>query len=206
MNICGRFSGFRGQFREFRYLQVLTRFEADDFRWSRDPGVPVPERFVDPPPFGLPYPETDAAGRFVAVEHRFEPLPRSEEGHFPLFEDQRRAFLSSARQRGMVRMEFETWLMCVICAWQGDDRERVSDDLYVVAALIRWTRGYAVAWQDAAQPDADEFEDYRFHMPPLSFTTRPSEAFETGLGATFCLTCTDRVHVQLGEARHCPLR
>lgn len=206
MNIRGRFRGFREQAREFHYLQVLTRFEADDFRWSRDSGVPLPERFVDPPPFGMRHPETDAADRFLMVEHRFDALPWYDEGDFPLFEDRPRTFLASARRHGTVRMEFETWLVCVISARQGADRERVADDRHEVAALIGWTWGYAVTWKDVGQPGVDEFEDYRFDMLPLRFVTRPSEAFEVGLGATFGSAVTDRFDIRLGEAQHCPSR
>lgn len=206
VNIRGRFRGFRDQSREFHYLQVITRFEADDFRWSRDPGVPLPAAFLDPPPFGLQHPETDADDRFLTVVHRFDALPWYDEGDFPLFEDQPRAFLASARQHGTVRMEFETWLVCVISSNQGADRERVDDDRYEVAALIGWTWGYAIAWTDAGQPGVDEFEDYRFDMLPLRFVTRPSEAFQTGLGAPFGSARTDRFDIRLGQAQQCPLR
>jgi hypothetical protein len=206
VNIRGRFRGIREQAREFHYLQALTRFEADDFRWRRDTGVPLPVRFVDPPPFGMQRPETDAVGRFRLVEQGFDALPWFDEGDFPLFEDRPRAFLASARRHGSVRMEFETWLVCVISAQQGADREQAADDRYEVAALVGWTWGYAITWRDVGEVGVDEFEDYAFDMLPLRFVPQPSQSFETALGATFGSAVTDRFHIRLGEAQQCPLR
>lgn len=206
VNIRGRFRGFRDQAREFHYLQVLTRFEADDFRWSKDPGVPLPARFVDPPPFGLQHPEADTDGRFRRVEHKFDALPWYDEGDFPLFEDRPRAFLANARAHGTATMEFETWLVCVISASQGPDRDRVGDDAYEVATLVGWAWGYTITWNDAGQLGVDEFEDYTFTMQPLRIVTRPSEAFEAALGTTIGAAVTDRFDIRLGDAQQCPLR
>lgn len=206
VNIRGRFRGFRDQAREFHYLQVLTRFEADDFRWSRDPGVPLPVRFVDPPPFGLQHPESDANGRFRSVEHKFDALPWYDEGDFPLFEDRPRVFLASARALGAATMEFETWLVCVISSSQGSDRDRVGDDAYEVAALVGWTWGYTITWRDVGQLGVDEFEDYTFTMQPLRLVTQASEAFEAALGATLGGAVNDRFDIRLGDAQLCPLR
>lgn len=206
VNIRGRFRGFRDQAREFHYLQVLTRFEADDFRWSRDPGVPLPPRFVDPPPFGLQHLETDADGRFHPMVYRFDALPWYDEGDFPLFEDRPRAFLASARAHGVVTMEFETWLVCVISSSQGPDRDRVGDDAYEVATLAGWSWGYAITWRDAGQLGVDEFEDYSFTMQPLRLVAQPSGAFEAALGTTLGGTVTDRFNIRLGDVTQCPLR
>ncbi len=203
VNVRGRFRGFRDQPREFHYLQVLTRFEADDFRWSRDPSVPLPRSFVDPPPFGMVHPETDGAGRFRSVEHRFDALPWYDEGDFPLFEDRPRAFLASARRHGTVRMAFETWVVCVISAVQGPDPRQVADDRYEVAPLIGWSWGYEIAWRDAGEIGVDELEDYVFTLAPMQFVARPSEAFEAGLGARFGSAVTDGFDVRLGEAQAC---
>lgn len=206
VNIRGRFRGFREQRREFHYLQVLTRFEADDFRWSRDPGVPLPARFVDPPPFGMQHPESGTDGRFRSVEHKFDALPWYDEGDFPLFEDRPRVFLASARARGTATMEFETWLVCVISSSHGPDRDRVGDDAYEVAALVGWTWGYTITWRDVGQLGVDEFEDYTFTMQPLGLVTQPSEAFEAALGTTLGGAVTDRFDIRLGDAQQCPLR
>jgi hypothetical protein len=206
VNIRGRFRSPRDQAREYHYLQALTRFEADDFRWSRDPGVPLPTRFVDPPPFGMQHPESDADGRFRTVEHKFDALPWYDEGDFPLFEDHPRAFLASARARGGATMEFETWLVCVISSSQGPDRDRVGDDAYEVAALVGWTWGYDITWRDVGQIGVDEFEDYTFTMQPLRHEAQPSEAFEAALGATLGGPVNDRFDIRLGDAQRCPLR
>lgn len=206
VNIRGRFRSPRDQAREFHYLQVLTRFEADDFRWSKDPSVPLPARFVDPPPFGLRHPETDTAGQFRAAEHKFDALPWYDEGDFPLYEDRPRAFLANARAHGTATMEFETWLVCVISSKQGPDLDRVDDDAYEVAALVGWTWGYAITWRDVGQIGVDEFEDYTFTMQPLRLVTQPSEAFEAALGATLGAAVTDRFDIRLGDAQQCPPR
>lgn len=206
VNIRGRFRGPRDQAREFHYLQALTRFEANDFRWSPDTSVPLPVRFVDPPPFGMQHPETDTDGRFRSKEHKFDALPWYDEGDFPLFEDRPRAFLASARAHGTATMEFETWLVCVISSTQGADRDRVGDDAYEVAALLGWTWGYAITWHDVGQLGVDEFEDYTFTMQPLRLVTQPSEAFQAALGATLGNTVTDRFDIRLGDAQRCPPR
>jgi hypothetical protein len=206
VNIRGRFRGPRDQARELHYLQVLTRFEADDFRWGRDTGAPLPAQFVDPPPFGMQHLQADADGRFRSVERTFDALPWFDEGDFPLFEDHPRAFLASARNRGTVAMEFETWLVCVISSKQGSDRDRVSDDVYEVAALVGWTWGYAITWRDAGQPGVDEIEDYTFTMLPVRFVTQTSEAFEAALGTTLGASVTDRFNIRLGDAQQCPVR
>lgn len=206
VNIRGRFRGFRDQGREFHFLQVLTRFDADDFRWSRAPGVPLPARFVDPPPFGMQYLETDATREFHSTVRRFDALPWYDEGDFPLFEDRPRAFLASARAHGVVTMEFETWLVCVISSSQGPDPDRVGDDAYEVAALAGWSWGYSIHWRDAGQIGVDEFEDYSFAMQPLRVVTQPSEAFEAGLGATLGDAAPDRFNIRLSDAQECPLR
>jgi hypothetical protein len=203
VNIRGRFRGFRDRSREFHYLQVLTRFEADDFRWSLDRSVPLPRSFVDPPPFGMTHPETDGAGRFRSVEHRFDALPWYDEGDFPLFEDQPRAFLASARRLGTVRMAFETWVVCVISAVQGPDVRRAADDRYEVAPLIGWSWGYDITWRDVGEIGVDELEDYVFTLAPMQFVERPSEAFEAGLGATFGGAVMDRFEIRFGEAQAC---
>lgn len=206
VNIRGRFRSPRDQTREFHYLQVLTRFEADDFRWSRDPSVPLPARFVDPPPFGMQHPQTDTEGRFRSVEHKFDALPWYDEGDFPLFEDRPRVFLASARAHGTATMEFETWVVCVISSSQGSDRDRVSDDAYEVAALVGWTWGYAVTWRDVGQLGVDEFEDYTFTMQPLRLVTQPSDAFVAALATTLGGAVTDRFNIRLGDAQQCMLR
>lgn len=202
-NVRGRFRATRPQTRDFHYLQTLTRFKADDFRWSRDPDAALPARFVDVPPFGVWRLEMDASGRFRNVEHKFDALPWFDEGEFPLFEDRPRAFLASARAHGKVTMEFETWLVCVIHAREGPDRERVSDDSYAVAALIGWTWGYDIAYRDIGAPGADTFEDYTFTLLPLRFVTRPSPTFEESLGATMGSAVTDRFDIRLGHAAEC---
>lgn len=204
VNIRGRFRGLRDQAREFHFLQVPTRFDADDFRWSRDPGIPLPAQFVDPPPFGLIHPESDAESRFRSAEHKFDALPWYDEGDFPLFEDHPRVFLANARARGATTMEFETWLVCVISSSQGPDRDRVGDDAYEVAALVGWTWGYAITWRDVGQIGVDEFEDYTFTLQPLRLVTQPSEAFEGALGATLGGVVTDRFNIRLGDAQECP--
>ncbi len=206
VNIRGRFRSPRDQAREFHYLQVLTRFDAADFRWSRDTHAPLPPQFVDPPPFGLHHLQADADGRFRSVERTFDALPWFDEGDFPLFEDHPRAFLASAREHGTVAMEFETWLVCVISSKQGSDRNRVSDDAYEVGVLVGWTWGYSIAWRDVGQLGVDEFEDYTFTMQPLRLVTQPSEAFESALGATLGGAVTDRFDIRLGDAQQCPLR
>jgi len=204
VNIRGRFRGFREQAREFHFLQAITRFEADDFRWSRDPAVALPPHFIDAPPFGLLHPETDAEGRFRTVEHKFDALPWYDEGDFPIFDDRPRAFLASARQHGRVTMEFETWLVCVIDARQGPDPARVSDDTYEVAALLGWTWGYDIVHRDVGEPGVDEFEDYTFSVRPVRYVARPSGAFEAALGATLGRAVTDRFDIRLGDPARCP--
>lgn len=203
VNIRGRFRGFRDQPREFHYLQVLTRFKADDFRWSRDPDATLPSRFVDAPPFGVWRPESNTSGQIRRVEHKFDTLPWFDEGEFPLFEDRPRAFLASARTHGSVTMEFETWLVCVVSAKQGLDRDRVSDDSYVVAALVGWTWGYDITYRGAGMPGVDDFADYTFTTLPLSFVTQPSAVFEEALGATMGTTVTDQFDIHLGQAAEC---
>jgi len=206
VNIRGRFRTFRDQPREFHYLQALTRFEAADFRWIRDPAAVLPPRFVDVPPFGVRRPEIDTHGQFRIVEHKFDALPWFDEGEFPLFDDRPRAFLASARAHGRVTMEFETWLVCVIEAKEGTDRERVSDDSYRVAALLGWTWGYDITYRDVGAIGVDELEDYVFTLVPLRFVTEPSAAFEAALGATIGQTVTDRFDIQLGDAKECSNR
>ncbi|MEI7970434.1 MAG: hypothetical protein WCJ69_15730 [Betaproteobacteria bacterium] len=205
VNIRGRFRGFREQAREFHFLQAITRFEADDFRWSRDPAVALPRQFVDAPPFGLRHPEADAEGHFRTVEHRFDALPWYDEGEFPLFDDRPRAFLASARSHGRVTMEFETWIVCVIDARPGPDPARVSDDAYDVAALLGWTWGYDIVHRDVGEPGVDEFEDYTFSIRPLRYVAQPSAAFEAALGATLGDAVTDRFDIRLGDPTRCPL-
>lgn len=203
VNIRGRFRGFRDQIREFHFLQVLTRFKADDFHWSRDPDAVLPSRFVDVPPFGVRRPETDASGHFRIAEHKFDALPWFDEGEFPLFDDRPRAFLASARTHGQITMEFETWLVCVISAKEGPDRQRVSDDSYAVAPLIGWTWGYDITYRDVGTSGVDEFEDYTYALLPLRFVPQPSAAFGESLGATMGQTVTDRFDIHLGRAADC---
>jgi len=203
VNIRGRFRTFRDQPREFHYLQALTRFKADDFRWSRDPSVALPPSFVDTPPFGLQRAEADAVGGFRTVLQKFDALPWYDEGDFPLFEDRPRAFLASARRHGSVTMEFETWVVCVIETAQGPDLDRVSDDRYEVAALLGWTWGYEIVHRDVGTVGVDEFEDYTLTLLPLRFVTRPSAEFEAALGTTIGETITDRFDIRLGDATKC---
>jgi len=203
VSIRGRFRSSRDQPREYHYLQVLTEFKADDFRWSRDPDALLPAGFVDVPPFGVRRPETDANGRFRIAEHRFDALPWFDDGEFPLFDDRPRAFLASARVYGRVTMRFETWLICVIAAEQGPDRERVSDDFYVVAPLTGWTWGYDIKHEDVGVLTVDELEDYAFSQMPLSFLAQPTSAFKHSLGATLGRTVTDRFNIRLADAAGC---
>lgn len=176
---------------------------ADDFRWSRDPDALLPAGFVDVPPFGVRRPETDANGRFRIAEHRFDALPWFDDGEFPLLDDRPRAFLASARVYGRVTMRFETWLICVIAAEQGPDRERVSDDFYVVAPLTGWTWGYDIQHEDVGVLNVDELEDYAFSQMPLSFLAQPTSAFKHSLGATLGRTVTDRFNIRLADAAGC---
>jgi hypothetical protein len=204
VNIRGRFRGFREQAREFHYLQVITRFEAGDFRWSREPAVRLPLRFVDAPPFGMQQHAVDAQGRFHTVMRSFDALPWYDEGEFPVFDDRPRAFLASARRHGVVAMEFETWLVCVIDARSGPDPERVSDDRYEVAALIGWSWGYEIVHEDRGAVGVDELEDYTFNLLPMRILGAPTDAFEAGLGATLGGRETDRFHILLGDPARCP--
>lgn len=206
VNIRGRFRRIRDQAREYHYLQALTRFKADDFRWSRDPDATLPSKFVDVPPFGVKRPETDPSGQYRMAEYKFDALPWFDEGEFPLFEDRPRAFLSSARTYGNVTMEFETWLVCVIDAKQGPDRDRVGDDTYVVATLIGWSWGYGITHRDAGVPGVDELGDYIFTVLPLRFLTQPSVAFEASLGASMGSTVTDRFDIHIGSSADCAQR
>jgi len=203
VNIRGRFRGFREQAREFHYLQVITRFEAGDFRWSREPAVRLPPRFVDAPPFGMQQHAVDAQGRFHTVVRVFDALPWYDEGEFPVFDDRPRAFLASARRHGVVAMEFETWLVCVIDASAGPDPERVSDDRYEVAALIGWSWGYEIVHEDRGVHGVDELEDYTFNLLPMRILGEPTDAFEAGLGATLGGRETDRFNILLGDAARC---
>jgi hypothetical protein len=204
VNIRGRFRGVREQAREFHYLQVLTRFEADDYRWSRDASARLPTRFVDPPPFGMRQPAVDGTGRFRPAVREFDALPWFDDREFPVFDDRPRAFLASARRHGIVVMEFETWLVCVIDARPGPDPERVGDDRYEVGALIGWVWGYEIRHHDRGEPGVDELEDYAFTRLPLRVVSQPSEAFVEGLGTTLGGRETDRFDIRLGDTARCP--
>jgi hypothetical protein len=78
--IRGRFRPVEGSAIEFHYLQVLTYFKGDDFRWVRDPTVPLPVRYVDPPPFGTRQLASNPRGGFREVDQAFDALPWFDEG------------------------------------------------------------------------------------------------------------------------------
>lgn len=202
-SIRGRFRAVEGSAVEFHYLQVLTHFEGDDFRWARDPAVPLPLRYVDPPPFGTRQLESDAQGRFNDVGHEFDALPWFDENDFPAFVDQPRAFLASARRHGAVSMQFETWLVCVIASRPGPDPASVDDDRYEVAPLLGWKWGFDIAHRDDGLADSDRLADYAYTLRPFEFVTTPSDDFKAGLDAGFGRTITDRFHIELGDSARC---
>lgn len=201
--IRGWFRSAIGPAVEFHYLQVLTEFQADDFRWLRDPSVPLPVQYVDPPPFGARQMESNAKGEFQETDHTFDALPWFDEGDFPAFVDQPRAFLATARRYGKVSMKFETWLVCVIDAHAGADENSVSDDSYEVAGLAGWKWGYDIAHEDIGRVGEDELEDYSYSLAPFEFVATPSEKFKTGLGATVGSKVTDRFNVRFGDSERC---
>lgn len=201
--IRGRFRPTPGTAVEFHYLQVLTHFKGDDFRWARDPSVPLPVRYVDPPPFGARQLEVDARGTFREVDHEFDALPWFDEGDFPAFVDQPRAFLASARRYGAVSMQFETWLVCVISARPGPDGQSVNDDRYEVAPLLGWRWGYDIAHRDVGVVGLDELDDYAYALQPLQFVATPSDDFRAGLETTVGNTVTDRFDIRFGDSKDC---
>jgi hypothetical protein len=202
-SIGGRFRPLAGSAVEFHYLQVLTHFEVDAFRWIRDPSVPLPVRYVDPPPFGARQLATDAQGHFRETDHKFDALPWFDEGDFPAYVDQPRAFLATARRSGAVSMQFETWLVCVISARSGPDKNAVRDDQYEVAALVGWKWGFDVAYRDVGRVGVDELEDYTYGLQPFQFLTTPSEDFNAGLGTTWGESVTDRFDIRFGDSAQC---
>ncbi len=201
--IRGRFWPVAGSSVEFHYLQVLTHFKGHDFRWIRDPSVPLPIRYVDPPPFGTRQLESDAQGTFRDVEHAFDALPWFDENDFPVYVDQPRAFLASARLHGPVSMQFETWLVCLIRNQPGPDPNAVSDDRYEVAALLGWKWGYDIAYRDSGRIGVDELEDYTFALRPLRFVTTPSRDFEAALQTAVGGEVTDRFDIRFGDSARC---
>ncbi len=201
--IRGRFRPTAGSAVEFHYLQVMTHFKGDDVRWIRDPSVPLPVRYVDPPPFGARHLEADAQGNFRQADYEFDALPWFDEDDFPAFVDHPRAFLASAKRHGAVSMQFETWLVCVISSRPGPDRNSVSDDRYEVAALLGWTWGYNITHRDTGQVGVDEFEDYAYSLQPFQIVTTPSEDFEAGLGTAVGDKITDRFHIGFGDSGRC---
>jgi len=201
--IRGRFRPTAGSSVEFHYLQVLTHFEGNDFRWIRDPSVPLPQRYVDPPPFGTRQLESDAEGNFREVEHEFDALPWFDEHDFPLYVDQPRAFLASAKRHGAVSMQFETWLVCVISIQPGPDPVTVSDDRYEVAALLGWKWGYQIGHRDVGRIGVDELVDYTYGLRPFEFVTTPSEEFEAALATKVGRNTTDRFDVRFGDSARC---
>ncbi|MBI1398082.1 MAG: hypothetical protein GC151_19075 [Betaproteobacteria bacterium] len=202
-SIRGWFRSAIGAGVEFHYLQVLTRFEADDFRWVRDPSVPLPVRYVDPPPLGERRLEADAYGNFFEKNQPFDTLPWFDEGDFPAFVDNPRAFLASARRHGSVSMRFETWLVCVIDSRTGPDERSASDDHYEVAALVGWKWGFDIAYQDVGRIGEDELVDYTYALQPFEFVTTPTEDFRTGLGTTVGAKVTDRFDIRFGDSQRC---
>jgi len=201
--IRGRFRPTAGSSVEFHYLQVLTHFISDDFRWIRDPSVPLPVRYIDPPPYGTRQLEADATGTFRVVEHEFDALPWFDEDDFPVYVDQPRAFLASARQHGEVSMRFETWLVCVIGSQPGPNPNSVSDDRYEVAALLGWKWGYDIAYRDIGLVGVDEIEDYGTALQPFAFVTEPSKDFKAALQAVVGRNVTDRFDIRLGDSARC---
>lgn len=201
--IRGRFRPVAGSSVEFHYLQVMTHFQGDDFRWVRDPSVPLPLRYVDPPPFGTRQLESDAKGAFRDVDHEFDALPWFDENDFPSFVDQPRAFLASARRHGAVSMQFETWLVCTIASEQGPDPDHVDDDRYEVGALVGWRWGFDITYQHPDAADGDRLEDYAYVLQPFRFVTTPSAEFEAGLEAVVGDTLTERFHIRLGDSARC---
>jgi len=201
--IRGRFRPAAGSAVEFRYLQVLTHFKGEDFRWIRDPSVPLPVRYVDPPPFGTRQLQSNAPGGFRVADHEFDALPWFDEDDFPTYVDQPRAFLASARRHGAVSMQFETWLVCVIGSQPGPDPNSVSDDRYEVAALLGWKWGFDVAYRDTGLAGADELEEFAYSLEPLQFVTTLSEDFKAGLEAVLGDKVTDRFHIRLGDSARC---
>lgn len=201
--IRGRFRPAAGSAIEFHYLQVLTHFDGEDFRWIRDPSVPLPVRYVDPPPFGTRQLQSDARHGFHEVDSEFDALPWFDENDFPSFVDQPRAFLASARRHGAVSMQFETWLVCVIDSQPGPDPNAVSDDRYEVAALLGWKWGFDIAHHDNGRAGVDELADYSYALRPFEFVTSPSEDFESGLESAVGDKVTDRFHIRLGDSARC---
>jgi hypothetical protein len=201
--IRGRFRPVAGSAVEFRYLQVLTHFKGDDFRWARDPSVPLPVRYVDPPPFGTRQLQSDKQGEFRDADHAFDALPWFDEEDFPTYVDQPRAFLASARRHGAVSMQFETWLVCVIASQPGPDPDSVSDDRYEVAGLLGWQWGYDIAYRDIGLVGVDQLEDYTYTLRPLQFVTTPSEDFKVGMGTVMGDKVTDGFHIRFGDSARC---
>lgn len=202
--IAGRFQAVPGRNREYHYLQVLTEFIDDDVRWTRDRSVPLPRRHVDAPPFGQWALEVTRRGLFRDRGLRQDALPWYDAaGEFPDFEDLPREFLAVARRRGLVRMHFETWLVCVIRAEAGPDPDRVGDDAYEVAPLAGWTWGYDLVHAEGAEPGRDSFGDYTFGMLPLVFVDAPSAAYREGLDAVYGAGVQDRFRITLGSSDRC---
>lgn len=201
--IRGRFRPVAGSAVEFHYLQVLTQFKGDDFRWIRDPSVPLPVRYVDPPAFGTRQLESDAQGGFREVDQAFDALPWFDEDDFPAFVDQPRAFLASARRHGAVSMQFETWLVCVIDRVPGSEPSAATDTRYEVAALLGWKWGFDIAHRDIGLAGVDELKDYNYALQPFQFVTTPSEDFKAGLDAVVGNNVTDRFHIHLGDSARC---
>ena len=201
--IRGRFRPAAGSAVEFRYLQVLTQFKGDDFRWIRDPSVPLPVRYVDPPAFGTRQLESNAQGEFREVDHKFDALPWFDEDDFPTYVDQPRAFLASARRHGSVSMQFETWLVCVISSQPGPDPDSVSDDRYEVAALLGWKWGFDIVHRDIDLVGVDELADYAYALQPFQFVTTPTAEFKAGLNAAVGDKVTERFHIGFGNSARC---
>jgi hypothetical protein len=201
--IRGRFRPVEGSAIEFHYLQVLTYFKGDDFRWVRDPTVSLPVRYVDPPPFGTRQLASSPRGGFRDVDQAFDALPWFDEGDFPAYVDLPRAFLESARQHGAVSMHFETWLVCVIDSHRGPDPDTVRDDRYEVAPLLGWKWGFDIAYQDAGRVGPDVLEDFTYALVPFEFVARPTEDFEAGLDAVVGDRVTDRFLIRLGDSARC---
>jgi hypothetical protein len=206
ITIDGEFKKDANYLPEFHYLQAVLIDDSPSTHWGPNA---VSERllapYLDAPPFGYVF--FNDARKFRKVGAKQDELPWYDNRLNPLprFIDKPGDFLLFAKdlQDGLMMVEFETWLVCVIEQKFIDDKD-TKNDSWKVAPLAGWTWGFSIKYDDVGNLGVDEAADFTVFETDFAFIDTPSNGWKRSLTHVYT-TELDRelFDVTLGACEDC---
>ena len=190
---------------KYHYLQaIIVNDKTAEAKFTDKTDIPAP--LLDPPPGGY----SNALFDFLPYyDQANDPMP------FPTFYDEPKNSFGLVPLGDVAKVQFETWVVCVIDETFGDNPIRASDDTFDVAALLGWSWGYQIRDNRDNPPGFSE-DPSDFTVSLLDFewlTGVPTPEFISALSITYGADHTgdpdpgidarDRFYITLSDCVNC---